>query len=142
MPFLEWTPELSVGVTDIDEQHAQLLKLTNDLHDQIDQHAAAVDASAVLEQVLDYTRYHFHFEEQLMERSGYPGLAEHRKKHRALFLETEIYLERANFGSTTVAQQTMSFLQNWIVKHIMQSDKAYSQCAVTSLAAAPLESIG
>ena len=35
MTFMPWTPDLALGVEEIDSQHQELVRLTNALHDEI-----------------------------------------------------------------------------------------------------------
>lgn len=125
---------MSVGVLAIDQQHTHLLKIINNLHEVMARGGKAAEVSAVLEDVISYARQHFTYEEQMLERSGFPDLDDHKKKHKAMFTEVELYLERSKLGSATVSLQLMTFLKGWIVKHIMQTDKGYS----SHLAKAPV----
>ena len=35
MTFMPWTPDLALGVEEIESQHQELVRLTNALHDEI-----------------------------------------------------------------------------------------------------------
>ncbi len=126
MAFVEWQSTMSVGVLAIDQQHTHLLEIMSNLHEVMARGGKPAEVSTVLEEVISYARQHFAYEEQLLERSGFPDLEDHKKKHKAMFTEVELYLERSKQGSTTVSFQLMTFLKGWVVKHIMQTDKAYS----------------
>ena len=69
MPFMPWTAELELGLPEIDDQHRQLVALTNALHDELSK--ATPDRAAIghiLEGLVDYTVNHFVLEEELFAR--------------------------------------------------------------------------
>ena len=126
MPFLEWKPELSVHVPEIDLQHARWIEIANQLHGAMVSGAGPAGVSKALEELLAYARHHFVFEETALARAGYPALDEHRKQHRAMLGEVAVYVERADYGTPISSLQHMTFLRDWIFNHILRTDMAYS----------------
>ena len=61
--LLEWTEELSVGVPSIDEQHKVLIRLLNELFDATQAERGQTLLGKVLNELADYTVYHFQYEE-------------------------------------------------------------------------------
>ena len=56
MTFMPWTSELELGIEEIDNQHKELVRLANVLHDEISGPAPQREAiGAVLEGLVDYT---------------------------------------------------------------------------------------
>ena len=126
MAFIKWTPELSVGIPDIDQQHRRLLEIMSRLHDVILDGGAPKDVSRALEEVVAYAQHHFSFEERMLGGSQYPFLEEHRRKHRAMFAEIEVYQERATDDPAALDLTLMNFLRGWILRHILHTDKRYT----------------
>ena len=126
MAYIDWTPELSVSVKQIDEQHQRLVALVNDLHQAMKQGQGAQVLAETFTKLLDYTKYHFSTEEKLFEQYGYPRAKEHAAQHRDL--EHQAAKLQADFdsGKVLVSVQVLEFLKEWVTKHIMGSDKAYS----------------
>ena len=83
---------------------------------------------AVLDDLVAYTRHHFSYEEQLMEKAGYQGLEEHKRKHRAMVAQVEGFHAEITSGKATVSLKLMNFLKDWLTRHIMETDQRYSDC--------------
>lgn len=117
---LHWTSQMSVGIEQIDEDHKVLIALLNDLSDSIFE---AHDIDETIEQLLDYTNYHFRREEAEMAALGYPHLEEHRRVHQHLAAKVQNFAEQwRNGGDAKVVQALLEFLRTWLVDHIMQND--------------------
>ena len=66
--LLTWTPDLSVGIEIIDNQHKRIVEYINQLHEaRIRQDKEAI--SQVIEELVDYTLSPFSFEESMMEEA-------------------------------------------------------------------------
>jgi hemerythrin len=126
MAFVEWSPEFSVGVEEIDDDHKKLLELLNHLEDAVTTGRGRDILSMVLDELVLYVGYHFAHEEELFERTSYPGYERHRLQHRALTTTVrEIYEDFKLDTSETMPQQILVFLKNWLYDHILGSDRAF-----------------
>lgn len=126
MAFVEWKPQYSVGVLEIDAQHRRLLEVINQLHEAMKAGGNPRALTVVVNELVGYTRYHFAFEEKMLEDAGYPDLDEHRRKHRAMVAQVEAFREAAMAGGATVSMKLMNFLKDWLTKHILETDMRYS----------------
>lgn len=68
MSYWSWDQSLSVGVDVIDGQHQRIVDYINDLH-LAKQEQNRDKVSAILTALVDYTRTHFVFEEDIMKHS-------------------------------------------------------------------------
>ena len=125
MAFITWTDELSVGVELFDNDHKELISLANRLHDSITVRAQQGVMSSLLNDLLKYTIFHFGHEEGFMLQYGYPGYGKHKMEHEALVRKVEDYIEQVSQGKTSISLSLMGFLKEWLVNHIMGSDKDY-----------------
>ncbi len=125
MAFITWTDELSVGVELFDNDHKELISLANRLHDSITVRAQQGVMSSLLNDILKYTIFHFGHEEGYMLQYGYPGYEKHKMEHEALIKKVEDYIEQVSEGKTSISLSLMGFLKEWLVNHIMGSDKEY-----------------
>jgi len=57
-PF-EWDEKYSVNVDEIDEQHKKLVDLIKQLHDSLEDGSASETVGEVLNEMAEYTEYHF-----------------------------------------------------------------------------------
>ena len=126
MPLFQWTPELSVNVKEIDNQHKQLVNLINLLHDSMKSGKGKDVMGKVLNDLTDYTVYHFGTEERLFQKYGYIEYPQHKKEHDDLTKQVLDVKSKFEVGQTTVTIEVMNFLKDWLNNHIKHSDKKYS----------------
>lgn len=123
--ILEWNDGMSVGVEDLDNDHRVLIDLINQL-------AAAegrqdrINLEAVLDELVDYTVFHFEKEEQYMERAGYPALPGHKRTH-AILTEQVLAIRRrvVEAEQPGLGDEVLDFLSRWLREHILQADALY-----------------
>ena len=125
MAFLTWSDKLSVGVQTLDEQHTVLIETLNDLHAAMMKGQARAVAGKILNSLVDYTRDHFAAEEAMMEQAKYPALPAHRLMHRELTKQVEEYVARYEKGDITLGVHLLTFLSDWLTKHIQGEDQKY-----------------
>lgn len=127
MPVLHWSEQYSVNIAMIDHQHQGLFDTINELHRALAQGDGTTAMRGVLQKLIQYTTTHFHSEEALMERYGFPGLATHRVEHEAFARNVAKYLEDFRAAKPGAPLSLLLFLQSWLKAHILKSDKAYSR---------------
>ena len=121
-----WDDAYSVGFEPIDNQHKELVKMTNELFTSSKGGAAAADKAFLqtIKKAADYARDHFSDEDKYMVQAGFPNLTEHRKQHDN-FLETVIKAVQEFEAGKTAPIDMARFLKNWLLNHIAVSDKQY-----------------
>jgi hemerythrin len=128
MALLTWSSKYSVGVPSMDSQHTVLFNILNELHDAMMNGHAHKLTGPLLDKLLSYTRTHFAAEEGILAAAGYPGLAEHRKIHRDLLDQVEIFNTKFKRGEGSINVQLLNFLRDWLTNHILKEDHGYSEC--------------
>lgn len=127
MPLIEWNAGLSLGIDEIDRQHKKWIDIINELHESLISTQGFETLGKTTKDMEDYVDYHFAEEEKYMEKIRYPGLARHKKIH-ADFKNQVIKLKREVLsGEIVLRTQVMSIIKNWLVDHILNEDKKYSQ---------------
>lgn len=124
--LIDWNERYSVGIARLDEQHQQLINLINDLNGAM---LAAEDESArskILDGLAAHAVSHFATEETLMEKFGYPGFERHKAEHDRLMAQVRLLLEKSRTDKAALTHEVMTFLQRWLVGHIVNVDKRYS----------------
>ncbi len=125
MTLLVWQDNLNVGIDVIDQQHMRIVEMLNQLH--FAQRSKDTNAVAdVIDELVDYTLSHFAFEEELMEESGYPFCAAHKRIHEVFTKRVAEYQLRCRAGED-VADELRNMLSRWLFNHIRSDDKAYSE---------------
>jgi hemerythrin-like metal-binding protein len=125
MAFLNWTPDLSVGIDRIDQQHKKIVTLLNELYEAMQAGQGREALGKVLNDLLLYTKTHFAAEEQAMAAHGYPDYEEHRRRHEKMALKVKELHEQFRDGALTSPIQITNFLKDWLAKHIRETDKKY-----------------
>ncbi len=126
MPLMEWTEKLSVGVTQYDNEHKKLVGMVNELYDGMQAGHGKEVLGAILDWLIDYTKTHFANEEKAFVAHNYPDYQSHKAEHDALTKQVlEVQKKYQAGASVVLSMEVMSFLKNWLVKHIMGTDKSY-----------------
>ena len=133
MAAVEWTKDLSIGVPEIDEQHAQLVAILNQLDEAVKTGKGTRIMHEILVQLLAYTEQHFAAEEAWMEEIGYPRLESHRNLHRQLMKKVGRFRVRFEVNGQRITREMHDFLENWLVHHILEDDKAAGEHANTAV---------
>lgn len=101
--------------------------MVNDLFDAINTGKGKEKLGVVLGALIDYTVTHFQHEEREMKTHNYAGFAKHKEEHDALTKQVgEVRQKFAAGSNAALSAEVMAFLKNWLIKHIMGTDKAYT----------------
>lgn len=122
MKDLTWDNILSVGVDEIDDDHKKLLGLFNILNHSVTEGAAPEYLAAVLEELINCTRWHFSHEERLMLKYGYEGLSDHKTEHRDLINGVKELQEKILRTGIRIANEDLEYLERWLTQHILIDD--------------------
>jgi len=124
MSLMQWDDTMSVGVDEMDEQHKALIAMINEAFEAIQRHDEHM-LSALIDKMREYAIMHFHAEEELLEKYGFPELEEHRRLHDAFNDKVDEFQQ--NLFAKTNLSQIFVFLSRWLTNHIMEEDKKYTQ---------------
>ena len=128
MKAFEWNDDLSVGVQEIDEDHKKIIKYYNELFAACMVSMGPAVVLETLEKLIEYTKCHFQREEALMEKEGYPGLAEQRHEHEELIRTVEEVQKKAKSDPDhEFSNDVLGFVSSWIRNHILESDLALAR---------------
>lgn len=123
MTFLQWSPQLSVGIDFMDADHRRLMELLTELDDLVESGPVQPVAIDKLDEIIDFAEQHFRLEERLMEESEYEEFEQHRQAHEVLLQDISGLRQYLTTGEKTAGPKIMEFLKDWLVHHIAESDK-------------------
>lgn len=123
MGYFSWSDELSVGSSFIDNDHRKLIALINELHQAMRRDQGREILQPVLTELIKYTQEHFAREEEHMLKIDYAERAAHKLEHDKLLSEVLEMQRKFDDGSAMLTFQVSKFLRDWLVKHIMESDR-------------------
>lgn len=117
MGIVVWSAAYATGIREIDDQHRRLLGYINELN-AATSHA---DIGHILESAIDYTMYHFAFEEAVMESNGYHLLDAHKRVHDQ-FSQELLALREQYAAGTMTSEPLRAALSRWLFDHISKVD--------------------
>ncbi|MBF0187921.1 MAG: bacteriohemerythrin [Magnetococcales bacterium] len=125
---LFWREEYMTGIAEIDDQHKILVHALNEASEKLtgDFHLSTMEK--IVNDLLSYAIYHFETEEELMEEYGYEMESDeayrtHLKQHRSFSSRVVEIHEGLKIGTPVPAVQLLDFLNQWLVNHILNTDK-------------------
>jgi hemerythrin len=125
MAFIVWDELYATGISSLDEQHKHLVSVLNRMLEALGQKKGKEEVSYVIEEMSRYAEYHFHTEEGLMEKAGYPDLAEHRIFHDAFLSKVNDFLYKYNQNDEALSAEVTIFLTFWLNEHLSTIDQKY-----------------
>lgn len=127
MALITWDEHYSVKIEEIDNHHRRLFQILNDFYQGLRANQVKESILKLINELYDYTNYHFQAEEKLMEQYGYPKLAEHRKIHQDFINRVQDYRDRFASGRLLISIEVTNFIRDWLVNHILKTDMEYSE---------------
>ncbi len=121
--MIQWNAGFEVGYGTIDSQHRLLVDILNVVMDGLKKPTGDIATQTALKRLIDYTKSHFSTEDNPMVEHKSPDLAAHRKQHSDLIAKVDALHADVKAGKQLVGPKTVMFLQNWLVDHILKTDK-------------------
>ena len=120
--FMTFTSSLSVGYNAIDEQHIRWIDLINAVYSSLSSGSSKEKLGKVLKDLVDYTVWHFGFENKMMTEYNYPDKESHMKLHKDFIAEIKKLESRYDAGEDIMGVNVLEFLKDWLSDHIMKID--------------------
>lgn len=128
MKIITWDGSLSVGIERIDADHRRWVEMFNELFTACMVGVGADAVRKTLGELLDYTRGHFAREEAFLAESGYADLAAHKAIHDQMIVKVAaIEASLAKGADAELSADVLSFLHDWLIHHIKESDLTYAR---------------
>lgn len=122
---MPWTPNLSVGISMIDDQHKMWFQKAEALFEAGKNNRAKEYVGELLDFLDDYTKKHFADEEKYMMSIQYPGYQEQKAAHTAFIAQLNKIKSDYNTsgGNLLVILNANQMILDWLTKHISNMDK-------------------
>lgn len=133
--MFNWKKEFELGIPSIDEQHKRLLAIGNRVDELLSVHSDGDDdydeIISVINELKDYTCYHFNNEENLFKKYSYNEYEKHKKEHDG-FIEylNSIDLMKIDDDQTAILKELLKKIISWIFNHIITTDFMYKDYLV------------
>ena len=130
MPEIEWSDKFSVGNEEIDNQHKKWIEIYNKAHCRMMEYDKVVDKRSIgkdaLKEMIEYTRFHFDFEEKFLAKIGFIEIAEHKDHHRDFVRKLDRFALQIHEGVFILNSEIIKVIENWLVYHILSEDQKYA----------------
>ncbi len=129
MAVIKWRNSYNTGNDAVDQEHKKLVDLIEAMHKSNRDKEPKETVEKVLTEIVEYTQTHFNNEEALIEDKLYPSLDDHKSEHKSFIKKVAEYKERLLKDFPDGRQELYRFLREWLVDHILDSDKKFAAYA-------------
>lgn len=125
MVHIQWKDRYNINYKEIDDQHRSLLIILNEINDLLGVDPDAGQIADIFHRLCQYALEHFATEERYMQAVGFPGLEAHRAEHAAFVHQLLGLNQKYDSPSTKMLEETLDFVKDWYLNHIIRSDQNY-----------------
>lgn len=125
--MIKWKEEYRVGIDFIDEQHERLFEIANRVYELLkndlyfDKYDEIIQ---VIEELRDYTIFHFKAEEDYMMQIKYRKFFSHKVEHDDFIRKIEeLDLENIDKMQNEYLLELIQFIVKWVTGHILETDR-------------------
>lgn len=130
---IKWTPNLSIGVDLIDEQHKVWFEKADKLFEAGKERRANEYILEMFNFLDEYTKQHFKDEEEYMTKINYPEIDLQKKAHASFITDlaklSNEYKESG--GNILLIINANRMIVDWLTKHISTMDTKIGEYAKT-----------
>ncbi|MEO5367014.1 MAG: bacteriohemerythrin [Magnetococcus sp. WYHC-3] len=120
--LMVWGNYLKVGVEFIDYDHRRLVEMINQLFACLITGAGRDKVGRIIDDLVDYTKYHFKREEDQFGPKGYPETAAHKAQHVKFTSGVVAFQKEFHEKGAPLTNEVLGFLKDWLVEHILNTD--------------------
>lgn len=121
---IAWDPKFSVQVELVDAQHRELFSIMNRIADLYE--SGSEDLLSVLRDLVQYSMDHFHAENMIMLKAGYPGVVNHCKEHEQFIEKVQSFLSDYRKQDDRLTARMLVYIRDWLLSHTQQTDMKYA----------------
>lgn len=129
--MFKWKDAYKTNIEEIDKQHQKIFEIGNKLYDtvkagdHVDQYDEIMN---IIEELRNYTRYHFDYEEEMLEKHGYENLETQKKQHEIYIKKIEgLKEEEVDEDQKGTKMGLLTMVSDWIALHILNEDFRYRE---------------
>jgi hemerythrin len=121
---IAWNDLMSTGITEIDEQHKELINMVNSLSDTLRSGKGKEEIQKILTFADEYAQKHFECEERYFDQYQCPAAPQNKAGHEQFIKRfQELLHEFHEQGSSfALVMRIYNELSNWLVQHILGID--------------------
>ena len=126
--IVTWDQSYITGIELFDSQQREIFNITNQLYnaclDGRDQ--AALVFKETMSHMVDYVRFHFSAEQEVMKKADYPDYNNHKLQHDLFIKDIITAANEFDCGKIFTPNSFVRTLKDWIHGHIAYYDQGYA----------------
>jgi hemerythrin len=127
----KWKEEFNLNIEEIDKQHKKLMEIGRKAYDIAiidDGYDRYDEILEIIDELLEYTKYHFEYEEKMLKDYNYVHVHDQEEEHSFYIYKIKDIASREDIdeNQSKVVLEVIDFLSEWISKHIMVADREYA----------------
>ena len=126
--LVNWSDNYSIGLNIIDQQHKKWIDFINSLYKAFKNEVSKEEMNEEILKLLDYTDYHFGFEEKYLEDFNCNDEEAHKKTHEVFVTKIKNFQIQYTEGNEDAVYKLIVYVNNWVLHHIQEEDMAYVDC--------------
>lgn len=127
LTMYEMKDEYNTNIDIIDKQHKYLFEITDRTYELLTNDLLVDKYDRILElldELKEYTLFHFSTEEKYMEEINYKNLEAQKEAHAQFIKKLDDYnLNTIDDNQDESIRDLLEFLNSWLVNHIINMDK-------------------
>lgn len=126
--MIEWNEIFNLGIPRIDEEHKNLIDIINKVILSKEHNDSPEELREALNEMTKYAQTHFATEELYMIKFNYPEYQYHKEQHLDFTTKIKAYESGLINADYHIANEILDYLKQWLVNHILKTDKKYVDC--------------
>lgn len=122
MEFMPWKEEYKVHYTEIDNQHAKMVQLVNELHSLLGSKKKET-IKYIMKQLVEEAKIHFQTEEKLMTQNNYLDFISHKLEHDRYYNKLANFYSELQNEKESMNLEILNSFKTWFVNHLKINDK-------------------
>jgi hemerythrin-like metal-binding protein len=127
--MIQWDDKYSVGISIIDDEHKNLIDIINMAIVSKKQNYNSEKAKELLNEMVEYKNKQFTIEDTGMLKFNFSEYRLHRNELLNFMDSTTASYKDLTMDNYQLINETLEFLKNWFVNHILETDKKYINCS-------------
>lgn len=127
MQIIRWSNSFNCNIEEIDKQHKELVEMLNSLYSAFLDKEHAENIKGIVEEMMKYAAIHFKTEESYFDKFGYSERSVHIAAHASFTDNVRNFADEYNKNKNALTYKVLSFLQNWLIDHILKTDKKFAE---------------
>ena len=131
MDFIQWNKSVELNVPILDEQHKNMVDLTNQLHGLLET-KKKTQINKTLKSILDEMEIHFETEDKLMKESKLPLFFSHKLEHERFYNKLNNIYFRIESGEKQLTLDNLKMIKIWFFNHIEFKDRSLADHVIAN----------